>query len=112
MKTVEQVLLEVRTVQVTELQAWVAADWVRPERAGDELRFSDTDVARVRLVHELRHDLAIDDETIPLLLSLLDDLYDARFRLRALLEALQEERPEVRRRVLERYAQASRAGGA
>ena len=112
MKTTEQVLLEISTVQVTELQAWVAADWVRPDRAGDELRFSDTDVARVRLVHELRHDLAIDDETIPLLLSLMDQLYDARYRLRALLESLQEERPEVRRRVLARYARTLGAGGA
>ena len=87
-------------------RTWIAADWVRPERGQSEPRFSDADIARVRLIQELRQDMGIDEETLPLLLSLLDQLYASRRRLRTLAEAVAQEPGEVRQRITERYVQA------
>jgi chaperone modulatory protein CbpM len=67
-----------------ELTCFVAENWVEPE--GDA--FAEVDVARVRLILELRHDLAIDDEAMPLVLSLLDQVYALRRQLRAVCDRL------------------------
>jgi chaperone modulatory protein CbpM len=105
-RTMAQVVGEIGRLQVSELEAWVRAEWVRPERGAGEPRFTEVDVARVRLICELREDLGIDEETLPLVLSLVDQLYRTRRRLRGLSWALREEPPEVQRRVLERYCRA------
>lgn len=69
-------------LRLVDLQGWVAEGHVRPERAGDELLFTELDVERVRLIMELREDLAVNEEALPVVLSLLDQLYELRRRLR------------------------------
>ena len=68
-----------------ELQDWIARRWVRPEEADDGYQFEDIDVARVRLIHVLRHDLQIAPSALPVVLSLLDQLHEAHRQL-ALLQ--------------------------
>ncbi|MBM3516540.1 MAG: hypothetical protein FJX56_01390 [Alphaproteobacteria bacterium] len=67
-----------------ELRAWVAAGWVRASAAAGGYRFDDIDVARVRLIQGLRRELAIDAAVLPLVLSLLDQVYGLRRALRQL----------------------------
>jgi chaperone modulatory protein CbpM len=64
-----------------ELQDWIARRWVRPEEADDGYQFEDIDVARVRLIHVLRHDLQIAPSALPVVLSLLDQLHEAHRQL-------------------------------
>src|SRR5476649_866474 len=71
-----------------ELLAWVERGWIRPEEAETGPIFHDIDVARVRLIHDLRRAMLIEDETIPMILSLLDQVYDLRAGLRAVLRAV------------------------
>jgi chaperone modulatory protein CbpM len=88
-----------------ELTRWVVRGWVRPDGAGeDEARweFHEIDVARVRLIHDLHHTMAIGEETMPVVLSLLDQVYDLRGTLRELLDALQGQPEDVRSSVLAR----------
>ena len=68
-----------------ELVRFVAESWVEP---GADDTFEEADVARVRLIVELRRDLAIDDEAMPLVLSLLDQVYTLRRQVRALCEQI------------------------
>ena len=65
-------------------------------RQGDEILFDEADAARARLIDELRHDLAIDDEAMPVVLGLLDQLYYARRTMAALWDALDEIAPEAK----------------
>src|SRR5689334_21007716 len=95
MKTLEDVLAELR-VERTELLAWVEASWVRPDADTTALLFTHVDMGRLRLNQELHHDLAIDPETMPVVLSLIDEMYTLRRRLVALTRALAETAPEVR----------------
>jgi chaperone modulatory protein CbpM len=102
MKNLDEVLVELRTVERTEVLAWIEASWVRPDADDDEPRFRPVDVARLHLIHELRHDLAIDAEAMPVVLSLVDEMYTLRRRLAALTRALTDIPPEVRLNVVSR----------
>ena len=69
------------------LEHWIAEDWVRPDRRDGEYGFLDIDVARVRLILELRDQLGVNEAALPVVLSLLDQLYDLRRQMRTLAEA-------------------------
>jgi chaperone modulatory protein CbpM len=78
------------------LDHWIAIGWVLPAGHGERVGFDDTDVARVRLILEIRDELRIDDESVPVILSLLDQLYSTRRALRDVLAAITQESPDVR----------------
>ncbi len=79
-----------------ELVAWVERGWIKPEEAGDGPIFHDIDIARVRLIHDLRSTMRVEDETIPVVLSLLDQVYELRTGLRAVLRAVEAQPDPVR----------------
>jgi len=97
MITFETVVRTVSGVKSSELRAWIEEGWVRPELRRGQPFFREIDVARVRLIRELRRDLAIDSEALPVVLSLLDQLYETRRRLRALSDAIATQPAAVRR---------------
>jgi chaperone modulatory protein CbpM len=104
MKTLSEVVVVIGRVDRVELHRWVELGWVMPERAGGEERaepvFSAIDIARVRLICDLRRDLAVEEETMPLVLSLLDQLYAMRRQMKALRGALQQQPDDVREAIL------------
>lgn len=99
MKRLDEVLGELPTVARTEVMAWIEAEWVRPEADATGPRFRPMDVARLHLIRELRQDMEIGSEAIPIVLSLMDEMYTLRRRLAALARALAEAPDEVRSNV-------------
>jgi chaperone modulatory protein CbpM len=79
-----------------ELMRWIENRWVLPERRGDAWVFHEVDVARVELIIEIRREWALDDEVMPLVLGLLDQVYDLRRQLRRLCDAIEAQPPEIR----------------
>jgi chaperone modulatory protein CbpM len=79
-----------------ELIAWIERRWVRP--AADEAGplFEAVDLARVHLIHDLRRNLDVPEETLPLVLSLLDQVHALRFTLGAVASALEGQPPDLR----------------
>jgi chaperone modulatory protein CbpM len=65
-----------------DLERWIANDWVRPDRPEGEYAFRDIDVARIRLIQDLRDNLEVNEAALPVVLLLLDQLYDLRRRMR------------------------------
>ena len=92
------VLARVRGLDVETLEVWIAQDWVRPRRQGGMPVFEEIDVARVRLILELRDEMAVGEPAIPVVLSLLDQLHAARGEMRRMVEALERAGPEERAR--------------
>ncbi len=84
----------------TEVLAWVDRGWVRPAPSGEEWEFQDIDVARVRLIRDLTHELAVQEETMPLVLSLLDQVYALRGQMRAVARAVEAQDEAVRAAIL------------
>ncbi len=75
-------------IGVEELTLWVERRWVRPDRQGGEIVFTEIDRARLRMIVEFRRDLAIDEEAMPVVLDLLDRLHAARDHLRVVMLAV------------------------
>jgi len=73
---------------------------VLPEAGAAGYVFHEVDVARVRLIVEMKRELALDEEAIPLVLRLLDQLYALRRRLKAVTAALDTLPPELRAAVM------------
>lgn len=92
----EAVLRTVQGVEASELERWIEARWVRPERIDSNFLFTEIDVARVHLIVELRNELMIDEEAMPVVLNLLDQVYALRHRLKTLADALDALPPEIK----------------
>jgi chaperone modulatory protein CbpM len=97
MITFETVMRMIVGVRAAELRGWIEEGWVRPETEHGVYIFREIDVARARLIHDLRRELAIDNDAVPVVLNLLDQLYAMRRRLRAVNEAIAAQPPAVRR---------------
>jgi chaperone modulatory protein CbpM len=79
-----------------ELTGWIARGWITPAEETEGPAFQEIDIARIRLILDLRRQMRIEDETIPLILSLLDQIYDLRSCLRSVVRAVQAQPEPVR----------------
>ena len=89
-------------LEAGELSSWVERHWVMPDldanqdEGGETWVFTEVDVARVQLIYDLRHDLNVAEEMVPLMLSLLDQVYDLRCALKAVNRAIAQQPRAVR----------------
>ncbi|TYL99165.1 hypothetical protein FXB40_03370 [Bradyrhizobium rifense] len=60
------------------LNVWIEAEWLAPIAAKRRLDFSDAELARVRLIQDLKADFGVNDEGISIILHLLDQLHGLR----------------------------------
>lgn len=82
MITLELLCEQVSGLEADVLRDWVLAGYVRADTQPEGfLHFQEIDVARVRLILDLRENLALNDDALPVVLSLLDQLYALRRRL-------------------------------
>lgn len=94
MVTIEMLCQRISGLRPDEVEDWIGRAWLRAEGGPGDYRLEEIDVARVRLIHELRSGLDIDDEALPVVLSLLDQLYSSRrqmMRLRWAIEQVADE---------------------
>ncbi len=103
MWTETQVVAEVDRITLRRLRLWVRNGWVVPATSTSGPRFDDLDVERVRLVCELKEEMNLNDDAVPVVLSLLDQLYGMRREFKALTQALDEQPQKVRQTVRETY---------
>lgn len=83
-----------------ELVSWVERGWVLPETGDAGFVFHEIDVARVRLIQDLRRSMDVGEDAMPLVLSLLDQVYELRSRLKSLLLAVQVQPRDVQLAIL------------
>jgi chaperone modulatory protein CbpM len=81
-----EVCAQVPGLAEEQLRVWLAEDWVRPLRRDGDFAFRDVDVARIRLIMDLHREMEVELPTVPLVLSLLDQLFATRHQLRLVLE--------------------------
>jgi len=86
-------LLVFQELQPGELERWIGNQWVRPEGKPGAWRFHDIDMARIRLILDLRDTMDVEEPALPTVLSLLDQLYDMRRRMIRLNEAMEQTLP-------------------
>lgn len=86
-----------------DLEAWIAEEWIRPVRDDGGWIFAEADLARARLIRDLVEDLAVEAETVPVVLSLIDQNHALRRQLHDILAAIAalpaDTRDEIMRRL-------------
>lgn len=82
MITLEILCARFTALNPDDLQRWIEEGYVRPDATAGELKFEDIDAERVRLILELRDLLEVNEAALPVVLSLLDQVYALRRRLR------------------------------
>jgi chaperone modulatory protein CbpM len=80
-------------VDIEELDKWVTAGWLIPHRNDAGHDYSDVDLARAHLIRDL-HELGVNEEGIPVVLDLIDQLHGLRRVLRDVLSAIKEQQQE------------------
>ena len=95
-----ELYVRVEGLTSAELEICVSAGWIVPDEAlPGERCFEDIDVARLKLIHDLRVDLALGDEAVPVVLKLLDQIHALRYQLHCLSDALADQPDEVRQAI-------------
>jgi chaperone modulatory protein CbpM len=77
-------------LQVQTLDVWLEQRWLIPEQTSAGMNFSDMDVARARLIQDLKTDLGVNDEGVEVILHLVDQLHGLRRALGQLHKDLQQ----------------------
>jgi chaperone modulatory protein CbpM len=82
----DEFLLAAR-LEAEALEAWIEGGWLLPRRNGESGSFSEVDLARAQLIRDLG-DLGVNEEGIPVILDLVDQLHGLRRALRELLSTI------------------------
>ena len=86
-------------IEETVLTAWVEAGWLIPGREQQEHDFSETDLARARLIRDLQHDMGVNEEAVPIILDLIDQVHGLRQMLREVATAVCAQPEDMREQI-------------
>lgn len=93
MISVHEFLARVRVDQQL-LESWIGEGWLIPQREPESV-FTDIDVARARLIRELKEDFGVNNEGISLILHLLDQVHGLRRHVHELMEQIRCDRKRL-----------------
>ena len=97
------VVATVQRVALRDLRFWVREGWVKPAESERGPIFDDLDIARVRLLCDLRKDMSLPSEAVPVVLSLLDQIHGLRRELRDLAGAVDAQPDDVRHAIIKAF---------
>lgn len=80
----QQLLLRAR-IETHVLEAFIAEEWLTPGHDAGGEEFTEADVARARLICDLRTDIGANDEAVSVILHLIDQLHGLRSALHEVL---------------------------
>ncbi len=95
-----EILLNVEGVSAVQLKIWVTEEWIRPLQTGTVIAFNEADVARIRLIDLLHNQLQVNEEAIPIILSLIDQAHDLKEQMRLVASAIADQPDDVRSKIL------------
>lgn len=63
---------------------YIERQWISPRRPDihEISELDEEDLARIQLIQELQEDLGVNDDAIPIILSLIDQIHHLRFEVR------------------------------
>jgi len=100
-RSLSEVVAEIRRagLEVTEQEVigFVKQSWVLVTESQDGWRFDEADTARVKLIVELKRDLEVNEEALPVVLKLLDRLHGLQRILDDIRDAVEDLPPFLRR---------------
>lgn len=92
------------------LVTWIEEGVITPHSDAEGYLFDQIDESRVALACDLHYRMGLDHASLPVILSLIDQLHDTRRHLRALTRAICEQSDEVQEAISRHIASASGRG--
>lgn len=84
------------------LLAWIEEGVIVPHRDDEGYLFDRIDLSRVALCCDLHYRMGLEHASLPVILSLIDQLHDARHHLRKLTRAVTEQPEAIRQEITRR----------
>ena len=84
------------------LTTWVEEGLVKPACDHDGYLFDQVDQSRVALACDLHYRMGLEHASLPIILSLVDQIHDVRHRLRTITLALADQPESVRLEIMRR----------
>ena len=101
MMRVGEIIEQIADLQRKDLDAWISESLISPQENAGDLVFSEMEYARIRLICTLHYDLEVNADTLPIVVSLVDQLHQARQRLLKLAAAVATQDQSVQAAILE-----------
>lgn len=98
--TEDQVVATITRLTRHQLVAFIAAEFVKPDRCDGRYQFRRIDIARLELLCDLFHDLDLDETAVAIVISLIDQLNAARQERTALVRALDSLPDDLRAQII------------
>lgn len=97
---IEELVRRFAELDRTELMRWIERRWIVPEAReagdGETWLFHEVDIARVELILDIRREFTGDEDTLSLVLGLLDQVYSLRRQMRRLCDAIESQPRDIR----------------
>ena len=90
------------------LLTWIDEGVIAPHRDETGYLFDSIDSARVALACDLHYGMGLEHASLPVILSLIDQLHDARHQLRALTRAVAEQPDTIQQDITLRIERTGR----
>ncbi|MGE8943950.1 hypothetical protein ACO2I3_18760 [Leptospira interrogans] len=97
-----EIITRFRVLERRVLLTWIEEGVVAPHRDDQGYLFDRIDESRVALACDLHYRMGLDHASLPVILSLIDQLHDARHHLRRLTGAVAEQPELVQREIIHR----------
>lgn len=99
-----ELIAQITVLERHVLLAWIDDGLIAPHRDEAGYLFDRLDQSRVALACDLHYRMGLEHASLPVILSLIDQLYDARHHLRAMTRAVSEQPDDVQRDITRRVA--------
>jgi chaperone modulatory protein CbpM len=77
----------------TTLEVWIREEWLVPVRSTEPRGFTDMDVARAKLIHDLQRNMGVNEAGLDVILHLIDQMHGLRKALAEAVATLRERTP-------------------
>jgi chaperone modulatory protein CbpM len=105
--TEKQVVGLIDELTVEHLRVWVTEGWIAPRLSERGPVYDEIDVARLRLVCQLKHEMEVNDDALPVILRLVDQVHGLRGTLRRLGQAIEAQPKSVREQIVKALRELS-----
>ncbi len=98
--TEDEVISRVEGLSVEHLCFCIEEGWINPKQTKGQSYFAEIDIVRLQFILNLQTDLSIDAESMPIILSLIDQVHGLRDKLYSLANAVSEQPIDVQQAIL------------
>lgn len=101
MVTEKDVLDHLQGITIRRLRLWVKRGWITPAETSGGYHYRKIDIARLELIRQLKMDMAVNNDAVPIVLSLIDQIHGLRYELKSLARAVEAQHKDIQTAILE-----------